>query len=325
MMQSFDAAWRLHECLIDKNTTYHEIKISRLGDIVVRTLLRDGMRYTVGFIRNGMYITDNLRYFDEPFKRFPLHKEFAVIIEPRGLEESEWFKQLENPSHNSLSADRITDPEKRELGKRLFGELAREIRAYLRKIAVSPPTESIDLDELNEFFVIDGKRTEDEIGTETDPRAKQLTTMKRTRTYGPLRGGRSYGTPEDPQLPGERSGVNPGPSPRPRHRRRKAIPNVDLISERALILDTKNLKKRRLIFTSPVNSKLSINIVASGLNSSEKLAVATTSIGQVRNGEVEITCRQRDRYTLDVEFEYAYQGPVEFHAYQTNDIHEIHT
>lgn len=315
MSHRFDAAKRLHECLIDKNTSTHEINIPDLGDIYIHTLLRDGMNYTVGIIRNGMYITDNFRNFNHPFERFPLHKEFVAIIEPKNSKESEWFKRLENPSHNSLSAEQITDPEMRELGRRLFGQLARKIRSYLRSIAVSPPTESIDLDELNEFFVTDGAKTEDEAGTETDPRAKQLTIMKRTRSYDPLRGGKGYGTPDDPPLPGQRSTTGRGSTPGQSHRRRKKIPPVNLVSERALIPDNKHPKKRHLIFTSPVSSEISIGIVASGLNSSEKLAVATTSIGRVKNGEIEITCNQDDRYTLDVEFENAYQGPVEFYAY----------
>ncbi len=315
MSYRFDAAKRLHECLIDKHTSTYVINIPDLGAINIHTLLRDGMNYTVGIIRNGMYITDNFRNFNHPFERFPLHKEFAAIIEPKDSKESEWFKRLENPSHNSLSAERITDPDMRELGKRLFGQLAREIRSYLRSIAVSPPTESIDLDELNEFFVTDGARTEDEVGTETDPRAKQLTTMKRTRSYYSLHGGQGYGTPEDPPLPGQRTTAGSGTNPGQNHRRRKIVPPVELISERALIPDIKHPKKRQLIFSSPVSSEISIGIAASGLNSSEKLAVATTSIGRVRNGEIVLTCNQNDRYTLDVEFENAYQGPVEFYAY----------
>ena len=311
---TFDVARRLHECLIDESTVHDEIEILGFGYIDIRTLVRDDMNYTVGFIRNGMYITDNLKYFNEPFKRFPLHKDFAVIIEPRGSEESEWFKQLENPSHNSFSADRITDPKKREKGKRLFNTLAREIRKHLREIAVTPPTESIDLDELNEFFVVDGERKEDGTGTETDPRAKQLTTMKRTRAYKPIRGVQGEGTSEDTPLPGERTSDRPGPSPGGNHRKRKPVLRVDLESERALTPDRTDLRKRRLIFTSPVDSTISICIIASGLNSHEKLAVAATSIGKIRNGEVELTCRHGERYALNVEFDYAYDGPVEFNA-----------
>ena len=81
---------------------------------------QEKLGYTIGIIRNGMFITDNLANFGEPFKRFPLYREFALVIEPASAAEGEWFKRLENPSHNDLSAERITDPAMRQQGQKSF-------------------------------------------------------------------------------------------------------------------------------------------------------------------------------------------------------------
>ena len=65
-------------------------------------------------------------------KRFPLHRDFAAVIEPVGVHEGEWFKRLENPRHDDLSAERITDPVLRKQGQRSFERLAKQIRLAIR-------------------------------------------------------------------------------------------------------------------------------------------------------------------------------------------------
>src|SRR5262249_21003740 len=130
----FEAAQTLHACLIDDRTITRTLSVRDLGEVLLRVLLRDGLGYTIGIVRNGMYITDNLANFNEPFKRFPLHRDFAVVIEPGGPQESEWFKRLENPRHDDLSAERITDPLLRQQGQRAFERLAKQIRLTIRDL-----------------------------------------------------------------------------------------------------------------------------------------------------------------------------------------------
>ena len=314
---AFDTAQTLHKCLIDTQTSTQMIDVPELGEVKMHMLIRDGLGYTVGIIRNGMYITDTLSNFNEPFKRFPLHKEFAVVIEPAGTSESEWFKRLENPSHDTLSADRITDPKMRKRGQQAFSILAREIRERIREVARSQPVNSIDLDELNEFFVTDGSRTDDEAGIETDPRAKVPTKIKPSvqevtpPTYRP-----EYGPEPGPgPQPGPGPGPGPGPNPYPNQ---KILP-VELIEERALIPNGLTPKWRQLIFTSPISSEITINTDASGLNTEERLAVIKTSTGKLNNGTLEIYCAEGERVFVDVEFESVYEGPVQISAYQIDN------
>jgi hypothetical protein len=325
---TFDAARTLHECLIDSQTITEIIEVPELGSVRMHTLLRDGLRYTVGIIRNGMYITDNLTYFNEPFKRFPLHKEFAVIIEPEGVAEGEWFKRLENPRHDTLSAERITDPALRAQGERAFSRLAKEIRNRIREVARSQPVDSVDLDEMNEFFVTEGFRTEDDAGTETDPRAKVPTKMKRSTPKRTPPAARQFGSPDDPPGPGPSPGPEPSPEPGPvpgpgpRPRPRKEMRPIELIAERALIPDRGELKKRRLIFTSPVSSDIIISTEASGLNAEERLTIISASIGSVNKDTLEINCEAGKRQIVDIEFDVSYGGPIEISAYEVAEDEE---
>ena len=319
LQSAFDAAKRMYECLVDKDTSEDFFEIEDLGRVRVHTLVREGLSYTVGIIRNGMYITDNLSYFDEPFKRFPLHKEFAVIVEPESASESEWFKRLENPRHDSLSAERITDPKMRDRGKRVFGQLARDIRTHIRAVARTLPVKSMDLDELNEFFVMEGSKTEDQTGIETDPRAKITTELKPSSPRTPPPRYHDRGTKDDPPVPGPRDHIEPGPKPGPTPRPRRERVPVELIEERILIPDNSNLCRRRLFFTSPVSSGITISTNASGLNTSEQLKITYSSKGNVSNDAVNIFCDAGTRYSIDVEFGNIYRGPIEISAFLSDE------
>ena len=323
---AFDAARILHTCLIDKQTV-ESLEIEDLGTVHMHMLMRDGLGYTIGIIRNGMYITDNLSYFNEPFKRFPLHRNFAVIIEPAGKSESEWFKRLENPRHDSLSAERITDPELRAKGQKAFEKLAKEIRSRIRALAKSQPSDTLELDELNDFFVSDETRIKDDAGTETDPRSKKPTPVRPVKPQPPTPVSHRQTSPDDPPGPGPGPGPGPEPSPDPEPRPepgptprpRKIMKPVELISERALIPDKSNPSRRQIRFTSPISAEIVLYADATGLTNSERLNPVSTSEGRIENSAVEVSCTAGQRTSIDVEFDAPYTGPVEISAYRVEE------
>lgn len=320
---AFDAAKTLHTVLVDGTAISLTLSVPDLGDVHMRMLLRESLGYTIGIIRNGMYITDNLANFNEPFKRFPLHKEFAVVIEPAGKREGEWFKRLEGPKHNDLSAERITDPAKRRTGEKLFSSLAKQVREKIRAIAKSAPTTTLELDELNDLFASERTRIEDDQGLEEDPRSFEPTPIHRappkpaTKKARPgggtlLPGPRPQPVPvSDPPNPGA---VGSGPVPRPR----ALLESVILEKERAILPDAGNRKRRRILFNAPVDGKIWVTVDATGLSEPEPLRIISTTLGEVRDGSVELTCSQGARITFDVEFDIEYAGAVELTAVHLN-------
>lgn len=324
----FDAARLLHACIVDEKTVLRTLHVKGLGDVHLRILLRENLSYTIGIVRNGMYITDNLGNFGEPFKRFPLHREFAVIIEPAGDAEGEWFKRLENPSHDNLSAERITDPAMREKGQAAFEDLASQVRQTIRELARSEPTSSMELDELNDFFASDDTRTEDEAGPETNPRALKPTAVKisppkpRKNKRQPRGEDVDTGLGPDPEPNLDPNPVPPPPNPGPVPRPRKVATPIDLQNERNVMADSLDRRKRRLFFTSPVSGNLNIGVEASGLNSPEELWIIGTAQGEVRNGEVVISAAKGQRIVLDVDFDVPYVGPIELNAFRIDSDEE---
>lgn len=317
---AFDVARRLYACLVDEQAILKTIEVPGLGAVNLRMLMREKLGYTIGIIRNGMYITGNFRNFGEPFKRFPLHRDFALVIEPAGTGEGEWFKRLENPSHDDLSAERITDPDRRKEGQRLFEELARRIRQYIREMAKSEPGASIELEELNDYFASEDVQTEDDLGSVTSPRALRPTPVrvaprKPRRRIATPHGEDDDGPAVEPR-PDTEADPNSDPAPTPGlvDRKRRSAQPIDLQRERKLLPDAANLKRRRLIFTSPVEGNVNVSVEASGLSVPDRLQISTATVGRISNGDLVMPCRKGERITVDVEFHVPYGGPIELSA-----------
>lgn len=337
---SFETAKTLHQCLIDEKSINEVLDVEGLGKVSMRILLRDGLGYTIGIIRNGMYITDNLTFFNEPFKRFPLHREFSIVVEPHGATESEWFKRLEGPQHNDLSAERIPDPSLREKGQKAFNLLAKKIRKRIRELARTEPIGRVELDELSDFFASEETRQEDEAGPNTDPKALKLVEIKRssprpqnastaanpeddqqktdahgglppTDEFGSKEGeGSGHGTENNPMNPGERKGGRP------------QAQAIRLDGERNLILNIAEPQKRRLYFTPPSNGSMLIEIRATGLTRMEPLNVVAAIGGDIQEGKIKILCEKGKRSCVDVEFDIPYTGPLETAALLTPSVED---
>jgi hypothetical protein len=320
---AFDTARLLHACLTDDAKATIPLDIDGLGRVNLHLLIREKVGYTVGLVRNGMYITNNLANFGEPFKRFPLYKEFTLLVEPAGLEEGAWFKRLENPSHNDLSAERITDPSMRSKGQKLFETLAGQVRKTLKAMAKSEPSSSMELEELNEFFASEETQTEDDLGTETNPRALKPTAIKIAQPKPKRRVTQPRGEDDDDQPgpdPKPNDDTNPNPDspdrPGPTQRRAKASVPIELDRERNLLVDLHTPSLRRIIFTSTVDGEVSVGVDASGLSSPDRIAIRASDIGTVDDGDVRVVCKRGERVSLNVEFDTSYAGPIELNAFR---------
>jgi hypothetical protein len=264
-----------------------------------------------------MFITDNLGNFNESFKRFPLYREFVAIVEPEGRLESEWFKRLENPSHNDLSAERITDPDLRRKGQKAFTELAKKIRDAIKELARSEPATTVELDELNDFFASDEARQDDDAGTDVDPRSVKPTPVKKSppRQRSKVHRGDGEkvdgtGTARKPHLESGAQSPEPpgaGSSPRPNRMREPVI----LEDERNALTDSRDHRKRRVFFTPPVSGDITITIEAAGLSAPDPIAIVGTDRGRIEKGALILSCTAGERMSVNVEFPEPYEGPIE--------------
>ena len=322
--EAFEKAKILHTCLCDKEKIIEELTIEQLGKFNLHLLLREGLQNTVGIIRNGMYITDNLAYFDEPFKRFPMHKDFALIVEPKTPDVSDKLKWMENPRHDNLSADRIADEVKRKTMRVAIKTLAKRIREFLARHARVRPANQQKIDELNEFFVSAKTQQEDEEGSKTDPKQRRVTKIERSENVSTVRTTRP-GTPfeeEDNNDNYEKQenatgrGKGEGGEKGGKSTTKPKIIPVKIKNERITIPDLQNPNYRNIFFTPTESGELVVIVTMTGLSKPERLFAKDVTNGHVLSGTILIKATSSERISLLVEFESDYTGPVEITVYK---------
>lgn len=328
IIEQFKTAKKLYKCLIDNTSEIKFIDIKDMGQIKVHLLLGEKIGYTVGIVRNGMYITNNLSNFGESFKRFPLYREFVALIEPNDKQSGEWFKRVENPSHDSLSAERITDENKRKTGNKIFTELAKKIRSTIKEFARPQTQDSVELDELNEFFSLDNSEASDLKGLIKKPFKHAPTKINKVKTSRKMGGADKHSrnddvitdksTESDYHSEDNQSKTNDYSDRESKKnnklRSEKERSSMDDLNERNILSDHHNKKARRIFFNSAINGQLKISIYAAGLSTTEKLSIVTTDMGKIINSDIYLDCKKNSRNQINLEFETEYIGPIELRA-----------
>jgi hypothetical protein len=135
------------------------VEVPGLGDFEVLIQVGEEMPSKVFFVRNGMYITDTLKHFGKPLKRFPNTKAFAVIVRPKSVDDasSANIKRMENPEHNELTTGYIASPEEVSKLQEAVQHLESEVREVINKYAQMEVLDSREIEELAEFFPAPGE------------------------------------------------------------------------------------------------------------------------------------------------------------------------
>ena len=242
------------------------------------------------------------------------------MVEPIDNEGSTLIKQLENPRHDGLSAERLSDTAKRASATRAMKRLAKEIRAVIRKYTVVEPKAEEAIDELAEFFadVADSEKKQEPGGDTTPevmtyrPIVRRTDESKRQAANQPgsdggahgkasKRGGRSGGYGQR----GGRSGEDG------RHSSSRPI-RVDDVRNR--LTDVGNGAARDIYFTPCEGGRALLRIVATGMNSTEELSVVQSMPGTSSPRGVLLNLTAGKRMAVSLAFRDEYRGPIEVFA-----------
>ncbi|WIW95465.1 hypothetical protein [Altererythrobacter rubellus] len=321
--EDFDFARNLYDCLREGEDIYSlDFDVAGAGKFKIRLGVKAGLPRRIAFIRNGMFITDSLGSFGDKLQRFPMFREFAAIVEPAGEKESVWLKSLENPRHDQLSPDRLTNPDDREAARTAGRALAKAVREQIRSKAKSEAGAETDLDELSEFFANEEKAEPDEKG-DRDPYSfkvkKQVRVKKARKTKPPASnqsGDRGGGSQEgENEETGGRGGTGAGEGDGTGGSGKRSVRvAMPLLNPRTLIPDSSNLAKRIIKFTPEKSGPALLQFEALGLNRSEPLSV--------KDGQPSVVCEAGKRMEVEVEFDAAYTGPIEIISWQEENKNE---
>lgn len=317
-LSELEFAGQLHRCLVSEAATEEVIDIPGLGKLNVRILTEVDMPRRVGFVRNGMLITDNLRNFGHAFSssRFS-GVDFIALVQPCDENSGKLLKKLENPAHNAFSAERISDPESRRSAERAMRSLGKKLRQMINTSTTVQAEDSLVLDELGKFFAYQGKsESEPDPLAENDPETytysatrastqRNITSTKETGGGSPGgtggNGGRRKGR-------GNNGGGGGGGGTEKPNRRT----TVSLGDVRNRLGDT--AKTRSLYFSAPVSGRLELKIQATGVNTPELLNPIKVEAAIIRDGRIVVDVLEGQRKALSIEFDEAYDGPIEVEA-----------
>lgn len=309
---SFSA--QLYRCLTNTETVQTTLAVEGLGQMCLHILMQEDMPKRVGFIRNGMLITTGLEHFGSKLERFPGSREFIALVEPISDDAGKILKTLENPAHNSFSAHRIADPDKRQTAEKAMRQLAKTLRDSIRDATGISHDDQITLDDLARYFAEPGVGDKPpNPNAEADPEKhiykppiRKGRSRKAAAATG-VAGGRGSNNGDG----GTKSGVGPGEgsgaggSGRAGRNRRVVIEDF-----RNIVRSAESLS-RYVFFTPDESGEIAFGLQASGVNGSEPLNIVSASSGEVKEGIVWLNVEKGTRLELHVEFDEPYFGPVE--------------
>jgi hypothetical protein len=316
--EAFEFAKGLYECIRSSDAIEEDFSIDGLGQVRMRVLVADGLPKRVMIVRNGLAITDSLEKFGDRLARFAGYRDFVAFVEPKDQAGRSLLRDLENPQHNELSAERITDNNRRKNAERSMKALREAIRQRLREVAEAPVSDRTRLDELSEFFADedpesrehrdDGEPDPEVITVLVTPPRPPRVTPPESRSGTGQDGGGSVpkGSSRSDSTGSKRAGGGEGQGSGGQGRR--AAPGEYALSEsRNRLLDT---NRRRIMLKVPQSGTGWLLVQASGLSTAESLRVTSTSLGDIQDGGVRLEFRQDEPVVLEVGFNIAYRGPI---------------
>lgn len=144
------------DALCSDASTVDEYESPDSGKFRLTLLQHEGLPRRVGILRNGMYIADNLSHFGHPLRRFSLSRDFVAVLQPDNRETSARVRDMENPRHDEISADRIDDEKLRKKLKTAFRKVGNWIRQFIKESTTAAAEADVLLDEMNQFFASTG-------------------------------------------------------------------------------------------------------------------------------------------------------------------------
>lgn len=320
-LEDFESACFMYRCLVADEAVERTLDIPELGKVSVRILMADGLPKRVLLLRNGIWITDTLQHFGEKFQRFPMYRDFVAVVQCLDQGGNALLKQLESPRHDSLSAERVPDPDLRKRAYSAMHTLAKNIRKTIKECAKPDPLERTAIDELAEFFSDANVRDDPPMpATDRNPERMTYTVVPhRTGTrnsIGQREGGHAGG---GGGRDGRRSGGKGGGQGRMEGPGRGGSgslggPSVALLDPRN-VLDASGGEHERTIFFTPAESGYAdLRVFASGIESSDQLKIDRSDIGDPRPEGLRILLEEGKRTKIKVSFDEPYTGPIELVA-----------
>ena len=189
-------------------------KTHKIGALDVFLTIGSGPSRTAYVNRNGMLITASRESKSNPIapRRSSLWPDYAAVIVPATDAGDMWIRDMENPSHDSVSPEKLRDPKERKRAKQILEDTRKAIRSIIdREAAVAQYGDTSNLDELADVLP--------ELNPKTPGNRELSVEIEHTRFQpsGPDPGPGSGSGAEPGSGSGSGSGAGSGPGSGPGH------------------------------------------------------------------------------------------------------------
>jgi hypothetical protein len=316
--ESFEFAKGLYRCLTDESAVQSDLEVLGIGNVRMRILVSEGLPKRVMIVRNGMAITDSLKNFGDHLERFRGFRDFVAFVEPMETEGRRLIRSLENSRHDELSDERIVDDGPRSAAKRAMKALREAIRDSLKKHALAPISDRMELDEMAEFFATEDPSQRDRRDNVEEDLTVPTVAVTERKPFprpsndrgdgaGDQGGGGSGRNQRPPRAGPSRPGPNRGGGSGGKGKRAPRG-EIAISSHRNMLLGP---SRRRVQFTPEESGRGILVVYASGIDSEAVIAVTGSSSGPVKGGYLPLDCEAGKSITVDVTLCVDYSGPIE--------------
>jgi len=154
-LSAFNSGYNFYRCLTDKNAVILETQIQDpIGNFIVHLLVEENLPKQIGFLRDGMFITSELKA--QGLKKFSMTKDFAALAYCGNQTGNAVLREMEPPQHNDFWPNSYSPIE----GPKLIKAIGKKIREQLNK-HISPEFEGVQSVEfLADFLGIEKNTSE---------------------------------------------------------------------------------------------------------------------------------------------------------------------
>ena len=305
--------------LIEKN-------LNHLGRCRINLAVSEGLPKKVCFIRDGMYITDELSI--NKLKKFSEFNDFVVVFQCLNKKGNELLREMEPPAHNTFETSRL--PGDGWEGKRALNEVSTWIRDELKEYAYDKVEKTAFVNELEEFFnyeLGEGGGGEDAIN-EINPFSNVTIKLKPTpkkKTRGknlikddkgedvevldPL--GDGVMTPDHMGTgsgDGDMKGLSGTSIEKGRAEKLVSVKNFRFVK--------KNDNSVRVFFDHSRSKMLKIEVFLSGADEDMKLLILDSNLGEIHFGSLHIDVTANERNSIDITLDRYSYGSLKVEAHE---------
>jgi len=301
-------------CLaLDQGETFYTQDKS-FGNIRVNVVVDSDLGQTVGFIRDGMFITTGAKSKFPSLRVFSNCKEFAAVVECQSENGRQLLREFEPPEHDSFVATRVAD------GLPTLRRLGRNVKAQLDKVIKIDLSQARGLDFTAELF---GGETDEEgagrdsASADINPEGvvkwnSKTVKLPQPKINVPIIEPNDHNTAVEDEDTIEHTELDDSdeftPSPPPGARKPIEIQGVRVVKRDQSTLSA--------FFTIPFTGTYRISLWLSGQDSDEIVKIRKAGDMIALDNEVSVSCKAGQRNKIDIELDRVPNGAFKVIAYE---------